>query len=365
MACDTLAVKVLTVVGARPQFIKAAPVSHVLRREHHEFLLHTGQHYDDEMSELFFRQLHIPAPDQNLEVGSGTHGAQTGAMLAGIESVALEQKPDWVMVYGDTNSTLAGALVGAKLHIPVAHVEAGLRSYDRRMPEEVNRVVADHLSGLLLCPTESAKQNLAREGITEGVHVVGDVMFDAFQQNLEIARKTCRIVADLALERNGYSLLTVHRAENVDQPELLGRILRGVGESGCRVVFPVHPRTRAAFAATGLQPAENVMLIDPVGYLEMLVLEENSQAIVTDSGGVQKEAYFAGRPCITLRDRTEWTETVEAGWNVLVGTDPGAIARAMRDFRPNGQRTELFGDGHAAERVVQALALATAKAPNS
>jgi len=365
MACDTLAVKVLTVVGARPQFVNAAPVSHVLRREHDEFLLHTAQHYDDEMSELFFRQLHIPAPDQNLEVGSGTHGAQTGAMLAGIESVALEQKPDWVMVYGDTNSTLAGALVGAKLHIPVAHVEAGLRSYDRRMPEEVNRVVADHLSGLLLCPTESAKQNLAREGITEGVHVVGDVMFDAFQQNLEVARKTCRIVADLGLERSGYSLLTVHRAENVDQPELLGRILRGVGESGCPVVFPVHPRTRAAFAATGLKPAENVMLIDPVGYLEMLVLEENAQAIVTDSGGVQKEAYFAGRPCITLRDRTEWTETVEAGWNVLVGTDPGAIARAMRDFRPNGRRTELFGDGHAAERVVRALALATAQAPNS
>ncbi len=350
-------------VGARPQFIKAAPVSRVLRRGHEEFLLHTGQHYDDEMSDLFFRQLHIPAPDQNLEVGSGRHGVQTGAMLSGIESIALDQRPDWLLIYGDTNSTLAGALAGAKLHIPVAHVEAGLRSYDRRMPEEVNRVVADHLSALLLCPTETSTRNLAREGISEGVHLVGDVMFDAFQQNLEVARKTCRVVAELGLERNGYTLLTVHRAENVDQPELLGRILRGVGESGRRVVFPVHPRTRAALAATGLKPAENLMLIDPVGYLEMLVLEENAEAIVTDSGGVQKEAYFAGRPCITLRDRTEWTETVEAGWNILVGNDPGAIARATNDFRPRGKRADLFGDGHAAERVVEALS--TAKAPNS
>ena len=363
MACDTLAVKVLTVVGARPQFIKAAPVSRVLRRQHQEFLLHTGQHYDDEMSDLFFRQLHIPAPDANLEVGSGRHGVQTGAMLPGIESVAIEQKPDWLLVYGDTNSTLAGALVGAKLHIPVGHVEAGLRSYDRRMPEEVNRVVADHLAALLLCPTKTAAINLAREGISEGVHVVGDVMFDAFQQNLEVARKSCSIVAELGLERNGYVLLTVHRAENVDQPELLAGILRGVGDSGRRVVFPVHPRTRAAFAATGLQPAQNVMLVHPVGYLEMLVLEENAEAIVTDSGGVQKEAYFAGRPCITLRDRTEWTETVDAGWNVIVGTDATAIARAIRDFRPQGTRRELFGDGRAAERVVEALV--AGKASNS
>jgi UDP-GlcNAc3NAcA epimerase len=355
MACDTLAVKVLTVVGARPQFIKTAPVSRVLRRRHEEFLVHTGQHYDDEMSDLFFRQLHIPAPDRNLEVGSGLHGVQTGAMLPGIESIALEQKPDWLLVYGDTNSTLAGALVGAKLHIPVAHVEAGLRSYDRRMPEEVNRVVADHLAALLLCPTVTAVENLAREGVREGVHMVGDVMLDAYQQNLQVARKTCHVVEELGLEKNAYTLLTVHRAENVDEPELLAGILRGVGESGRRVVFPVHPRTRAAFAATGMKPPANVMLVDPVGYLEMLVLEENAEAIVTDSGGVQKEAYFAGRPCITLRDRTEWTETVDAGWNVLVGTDAAAIARAMRDFRPNGSRPELFGDGRAAERVVEAL----------
>lgn len=347
--------RVLTIVGARPQFIKAAPVSRVLRRQHEEFLLHTGQHYDDEMSDLFFRQLEIPAPDLNLEVGSGRHGAQTGAMLPGIESVAIERRPDWLLVYGDTNSTLAGALVGSKLHVPVAHVEAGLRSYDRRMPEEVNRIVADHLSTLLLCPSTPAVANLSREGITEGVQTVGDVMYDAFLQNLEIARRTCRVLEQVGFERNGYQLLTVHRAENVDHPELLAAILEGVGDSGRRVVFPVHPRTRSALNATGQRTPANVMLTDPVGYLEMLILEENAEAIVTDSGGVQKEAYFAGRPCITLRERTEWTETVDAGWNVLVGTDARAIARAMREFRPKGERPQLFGDGHAAERVVEAL----------
>ncbi len=345
----------MTIVGARPQFVKAAPVSRILRQDNNEFLLHTGQHYDDEMSDLFFRQLQIPTPDLNLEVGSGRHGAQTGAMLAGIEEAALDYKPDWVLIYGDTNSTLAGAIVAAKLHVPVAHVEAGLRSYDRRMPEEINRVVADHVSTLLLCPTDVAVGNLAREGVTQGVLMVGDVMYDAFRQNLAIARQSSRILEESKLEPGGYQLLTVHRAENVDQPDLLGAILSGVMESGRRVVFPVHPRTRAQFAKIGIEPGANVLVIDPVGYLEMLVLEENAEAIVTDSGGVQKEAYFAGKPCITLRDRTEWTETVQAGWNVLVGTDKQAIAEAMCNFRPKGERPELFGDGHAAERVVEAL----------
>ena len=348
--------KVLTVLGARPQFIKAAPVSRVLRQAHEEFLVHTGQHYDDAMSDLFFRQLAIPRPDVNLGIGSGGHGAQTGAMLAGIEAIALEQKPDRLLVYGDTNSTLAGALAGAKLHIPIAHVEAGLRSYDRRMPEEINRVVADHLSDLLLCPTETAVANLAREGITEGVKVVGDVMLDAFRDNLDRARTTCTVLADLGLQRNEYQLLTAHRAENVDEPEVLARILRGAGDSGRMVLFPTHPRTRKTMHDAGLQAAPNVRLIEPVGYLEMLVLEDGAEAIVTDSGGVQKEAYFAGRPCITLRERTEWTETVEAGWNVLVGTDPEAIAHAMRIFRPHGPRPDLFGDAHAASRIVDCLA---------
>ena len=348
--------RVLTVLGARPQIIKAAPVSRALRRNHEEFLLHTGQHYDDAMSDLFFRQLAIPAPDANLGVGSGGHGAQTGAMLAGVETVALEHRPDWILIYGDTNSTLAGALAGAKLHIPVAHVEAGLRSYDRRMPEEVNRVVADHVSTLLLCPTETAVANLLREGINTGVEMVGDVMFDAYLQNLEVARGSCRILHELALQRGAYQLLTIHRAENVDRPDVLAAIVQGVTDSGRQVVFPVHPRTRAALAAGGPSTAPNLRLIDPVGYLEMLVLEENAEAVVTDSGGVQKEAYFAGRPCITVRDRTEWVETVAAGWNILVGTDPGRIAEAMRNYRPTALRPDLFGDGHAAERVVAALA---------
>jgi UDP-GlcNAc3NAcA epimerase len=347
--------RVLTVLGARPQFIKAAPVSKVLRREHEEFLLHTGQHYDDAMSDLFFRQLGIPAPDLNLNIGSGRHGVQTAAMLPGIENVALEQRPDWMLVYGDTNSTLAGALVAAKLQIPIAHVEAGLRSYDRRMPEEVNRVVADHLSALLLCPTATAAANLSQEGISEGVRMVGDVMYDAFTQNLETARRSTSILADLGLEPRAYQLLTVHRAENVDEPAALAAILQGVAASGRRVVFPVHPRTRAVLEAEGIKPASSVLVTEPLGYLEMLVLEENAEAIVTDSGGVQKEAYFAARPCITLRDRTEWTETVQAGWNVLVGTDPAKIAGAMRDFRPQGAHPELFGEGRAAQHVVEAL----------
>jgi len=351
--------RVLTVVGARPQFIKAGPVSRILRHDNEEFLLHTGQHYDDAMSDLFFRQLSIPAPDRNLEVGSGSHAAQTGAMLPGIESAVLEFKPDRLLIYGDTNSTLAGALVGAKLHVPVAHVEAGLRSFDRRMPEEINRVVADHVSSLLLCPTQTAVDNLAREGVTAGVSLTGDVMLDAFRQHADVARRTCDVLDRLSLERESYHLMTAHRAENVDDPSRLAAILRGVSETDLRVVFPVHPRTRAALAATGTRPGPGVRLIDAVGYLEMLVLEEGAQAIVTDSGGVQKEAYFAGVPCITLRDSTEWPETVEAGWNVLVGVDPHRIAEAMLHFRPHGSRPELFGDGHAAERAVAAITAIT------
>ena len=347
--------RVLTVVGARPQFIKAAPVSSVLRRDHQEFLLHTGQHYDDAMSDLFFRQLGIPEPNANLEVGSGPHGAQTGTMLAGIEQFAMELRPDWILVYGDTNSTLAGALVGAKLHVPVAHVEAGLRSLDKRMPEEINRIVADHVSTALLCPTDASVANLAREGITQGVHLVGDVMFDAFRQHLEIARRDADVLTALNLKPQGYQLLTVHRAENTDHRERLAAILHGVGESGRRTLFPVHPRTLAALETIGMELPRNLHLIGPVGYLEMLVLEENAEAIVTDSGGVQKEAYFAGRPCITLRHSTEWTETVQAGWNTLVDADPQAIGEAMRTFRPHGERPPMYGDGHAAERVVEAI----------
>jgi UDP-GlcNAc3NAcA epimerase len=347
--------RVLSIVGARPQFIKAAPVSRALRRRNEEFLLHTGQHYDDAMSDRFFRELDLPRPDRNLGVGSGPHGVQTGAMLGGIEAVICEWRPDWMLVYGDTNSTLAGALAAAKLHVPVAHVEAGLRSYDRRMPEEINRVVTDHLSTVLLCPTDAAVSNLGREGVVTGVHVVGDVMFDAFLHARALADGHTSILERAGVTTGVYHLLTVHRAENVDQVDTLARILEGVRASGVRAVFPIHPRTRAALASARLRVPENVVDIDPVGYHDMLILEENAEVVVTDSGGVQKEAYFAGRPCITLRDRTEWTETVAAGWNCLAGTEPASIARAMREFRPSGPRPALFGGGHAAERIVEIL----------
>ncbi len=347
--------KILSVVGARPQFIKAAPVSRLLRRVHQEVLLHTGQHYDDEMSDLFFRQLEIPGPDYNLEVGSGTHGVQTGNMLIGIERVALAECPDWVLVYGDTNSTLAGALAAAKLHIRVAHVEAGLRSYDRRMPEEVNRVLTDHMSDLCFCPTETAVRNLARESIVAGVHLVGDVMYDAFRQNLEVAEGRSDAAARLGVQAGGYALVTVHRAENTDDPDRLRSILEGLEASRCDVVFPVHPRTRAALGKLAVPLSGRLRLTEPVGYLDMLLLERRASVIVTDSGGVQKEAYFLGTPCVTLRDRTEWTETVESGWNLLVGVEPSAIARAVRSFRPSGDRPSLFGDGAAAAKIVDIL----------
>lgn len=347
--------KVLSVVGARPQFIKAAPVSRLLRRCHHEVLLHTGQHYDERMSDLFFRQLGIPEPDHNLGVGSGSHAVQTGHMLIGVERVALEERPDWVLVYGDTNSTLAAALAAAKLRIPLAHVEAGLRSFDRAMPEEINRVLTDHASDLSFCPTRAAVRNLAAEGITRGVHMVGDVMFDAFQQHLAVAERSATVLDDLGLRGRRYLLVTVHRAENTNDTSRLLSILRGLEAGGELVVFPIHPRTRSVLAGLGWPGAPNVCVIDPVGYLEMLALERGAAMILTDSGGVQKEAYFLGVPCVTLRDNTEWVETVEAGWNRLVGADSEAIAEAVRAFRPSGCLPPHYGDGHAAERIVAVL----------
>jgi UDP-N-acetylglucosamine 2-epimerase len=345
-------VKVLSVVGARPQFIKAAPVSRVLRQKHEEVLVHTGQHYDDNMSEVFFRELEIPHPDINLSVGSGSHGTQTAEMLKGLEKVVIDARPDLVLVYGDTNSTLAGALAAAKLHVKLAHVEAGLRSFDRRMPEEVNRVLTDHVSDLLFCPTDVARGNLEREGIEHGVHVVGDVMYDAFLHNSEMARAKSKTVERLGLHAGEFVLATVHRAENTDDQGRLQAILRGLAGSGRQVVLPIHPRTKAVL---GDDSWPSIRVIDPVGYLDMLALEDAAALIVTDSGGVQKEAYFMGKPCVTLRDSTEWTETVEAGWNVLVGSDPGRITEALRTFKPSGDRPALFGDGHAAEKIAGLL----------
>lgn len=350
--------KIASIVGARPQFIKCAPVSRELRKEHEEILIHTGQHYDHGMSEVFFEELAIPKPDYNLGIGSGTHGRQTGAMLGAIEDVLEKEKPDVVLVYGDTNSTLAGALAAAKLHIPVAHVEAGLRSFDRRMPEEVNRVLTDHASDLLFCPTETAVANLAAEGVTKGVFLVGDVMLDAMNYNRGIAEERSRILEDVGVEPGDYLVVTVHRPSNTDDRENMAAILSALGETDRPVVFPVHPRTRKCLAGYGLltKMPENVRLIEPLGYLDMIRLMAHAEKILTDSGGVQKEAYMLGVPCITLRENTEWVETVEAGWNVLVGAGREKIVDAIRHFSPGSRQKEIFGNGNASVLIGKILA---------
>jgi len=345
--------KIATIVGARPQFIKAAPVSRRLRQQVQEILVHTGQHYDDNMSAVFFRELGLPEPEYHLGVGSSSHGAQTGQMLARIEAVLLVEKPDWVLVYGDTNSTLAGALAAAKLHIPVAHVEAGLRSFNRLMPEELNRLVVDRLSDLLLCPSQTAVDHLAAEGLTSGVHLVGDVMADALYEAVARAQNESTILERLELEPGRYLLATVHRAENTDDPDRLRSILAAFAALDETIIFPVHPRTRGVLAhLDGALPAPRVRLIEPVGYLDMARLAGAARLILTDSGGLQKEAYWLGVPCVTLRNETEWVETVKAGWNVLAGARMDAIVTAVRDLRPPTRRPALYGEGLAAERIV-------------
>jgi len=356
--------KVLTVVGARPQFIKAAPVSEVLRRRAgvREVFLHTGQHYDAGMSDVFFRELGIPAPDYHLGIGGGTHGQNTGRMIEAIEGVLLKERPDWVLVYGDTDSTLAGTLAAVKLHVPVAHVEAGLRSFNRRMPEEINRVLTDHASDLLLAPTPAAVENLRREGLPEErVRWVGDVMYDAALHFGRLADRASTVFERLGLEPRGYVLSTVHRAENTDDPARLEAVFEGLSRVAAElpVVLSLHPRTRKALERLGwLERArERLRLIDPVGYLDMVVLEKNARLIATDSGGVQKEAYFFGVPCVTLRDETEWVELVEAGWNLLAPPrDAEAVARAIRaHLDARGRPIEAYGNGRAAERIVSEL----------
>lgn len=352
--------KVVSVVGARPQFIKCAPVSRELRKVATEVLVHTGQHYDDSMSEVFFRELDIPKPEYNLGVGSGPHGAQTGAMLRGIEEALVKEEPDWALVYGDTNSTLAGALAAAKLHVPVAHVEAGLRSLNRRMPEEINRVLTDHLSSLLLCPTPTAVENLRAEGIEEGVHLVGDVMYEALFHNLGIAESRSTILERLMLRPNEYFLATVHRAENTEGICRLRNIVEAFRRVGTThpVVWPLHPRTHKALVSVGEPLTSNhaMLVVDPVSYFDMLVLEKHAKAILTDSGGVQKEAFWLQVPCVTLREETEWVETVQAGWNALVGCEADRIVAAAFRTRPNETPPSLYGDSHAAARIVACLA---------
>lgn len=381
---------IISIVGARPQFIKAAAVSRALRERHREVLVHTGQHYDYGMSAVFFQELGIPEPDVNLGIGSGPHGQQTGRMLMALEELLLtflslpqvhpsptgsaasgkpgelaelaelRERPTCVLVYGDTNSTLAAALAAVKLGIPVAHVEAGLRSFNRAMPEEHNRVLTDHCADLLFCPTQTAVDLLAREGITRGVHLVGDVMVDALLAHAELARRRSTVLQRLGLTPQRYLLATVHRPYNTDVPDNLRNIFaafaavhRATQEP---IVLPLHPRTAAAMRAIGLELPAGVVAVDPVGYLDMLALEQAARLILTDSGGVQKEAYCLAVPCVTLRPETEWVETVQAGWNVVVGADPQAIVRAATAHPwPTEPPPPVFGDGHAAERIVQVL----------
>jgi UDP-GlcNAc3NAcA epimerase len=347
--------KVASVVGVRPQFIKLFPVSRALRRRHTEIIIHTGQHYDTLMSDVFLREMDIPRPDYNLEVGSGLHGQQTAQMLAALERVFAAEAPDLVLVFGDTNSTLAAALAAAKMQLPIAHVEAGLRSFNRAMPEEINRVLTDHVSDLLLCPTQTAIRNLSREGIRDGVFLVGDVMLDAALHFGERADLQSQTLAPLSLKRGQYLLATIHRASNTDSRELLAALLEVFESVDEAIVFPVHPRTRHALRQSRLSLSANVRAIDPVGYLDMLALEKNARMILTDSGGVQKEAFFFGVPCVTLRTETEWTELVEAGWNRVVGADRERILMAVRDWQPTGARPPLYGEGDASERIVAIL----------
>jgi len=348
--------KVLTVVGARPQFIKASAVSRQLRKQHEEFLLHTGQHYDYQMSGVFFDGLDLPTPDANLNVGSGPHGAQTGAMLKGIEEVLASNRPDWMLVYGDTNSTLAGALAAAKLEIPVAHVEAGLRSFNRSMPEEINRIVTDHLSSLLLCPSKTAMNHLASEGISNGVHEVGDVMLDILNWAKEKADSVREgLLKRLHCSEREYLLVTIHRSENTDRPERLSGILNALNALKEPVVFPIHPRARKAISTLELSIEPHIRLIEPLGYLEMVALTRAARLVLTDSGGLQKEAYWLGVPCLTLRDETEWVETVKAGWNVLVGAQPEKIIDSVRSFVAPSQRPALYGSGLASAQCVELL----------
>jgi UDP-N-acetylglucosamine 2-epimerase len=328
----------------------------VLRRHHHELLVHTGQHYDYQMSGIFFKGLDLPAADVNLGVGSGSHGAQTAGMLKGIEDVVLAERPDWLLVYGDTNSTLAGALAASKVGIPIAHVEAGLRSFNWRMPEEINRVLSDRLSNLLLCPSDTAVANLAAEGIARNVHQIGDVMLDVLTwAQQQLAARPLAILESLGLREREYVLATVHRSENTDDPTRLNGIWNAFAQLDEPVLFPVHPRTRKAICSNGLQLPENVRLIEPVGYLDMVALVRSARLMLTDSGGVQKEAYWLGVPCVTLRNETEWVETVKCGWNTLVGANTDAIIHAVRAFRPPAPRPELYGNGHAADVCVDLL----------
>ena len=355
--------KIVTIVGARPQFIKAAAVSRIIKYSFldclQEIIVHTGQHFDENMSQVFFDELQIPLPNYNLEISGGSHGAMTGRMLEAIEGVLIKERPDWVLIYGDTNSTLAGALAAAKLNIPVAHVEAGLRSFKMSMPEEVNRILSDRVSQLLFCPTKAAKVNLANEGLTNGVFNVGDVMFDVAIYFRDRAKVESVAMSNFGLQYGAFALATCHRAENTDDPLRLTEIVLALAEisEGLPVILPLHPRTRSFLSINGLEKKlGKVKVVDPLPFLDMIALEQAAKVIITDSGGVQKEACFFGVPCITLRDETEWMETIEGGCNRLVGADQKRILTAYENMLPpKSGISGVYGDGKAAEKIIHIL----------
>lgn len=348
--------RVLSVVGARPQFVKAALLSaEFARRGTDEIVVHTGQHYDASMSDVFFEELKLPAPAHHLGVGSGGHGEQTGEMLKRLERVVVDESPDWVLVYGDTNSTLAGALVASKLHVPLAHVEAGLRSFNREMPEEINRIVADHVADLLLVPNANSAKQLASEGITRGVRVVGDLMVDLVTQVAQHLPQVPSVLDRLGLQPRAYCVATIHRASNTDDRAAFERLITGLRGVDMPVVFPIHPRTREVAQAFAVGRGDNIIACDPLPYMDMAGLVARSAMVFTDSGGLQKEAFVLKVPCVTLREETEWGETLEDGWNVLAGTDSHRIVQASRRMTPVRQGRP-YGDGNAAARIVDALA---------
>jgi UDP-N-acetylglucosamine 2-epimerase (non-hydrolysing)/UDP-GlcNAc3NAcA epimerase len=357
--------RIVTIIGNRPQFVKAAAVSRPLRRRHEELIVNTGQHYDDELSRVFFEELDVPEPALELGIGDGSATSQTWRMLQALEPALESLRPELVLVYGDTNSTLAGALAAAQRSVPVAHVEAGMRSFDRAMPEELNRVLTDHASDLLLCSTSTAVANLEREGVAGEVRLVGDAMADVTLAFAPVAEARSRALDEHGVEAGAYLLVTAHRAGNVDPPERLEKLVELLEALPHPAVFPLHPRTRARLESTGLMPrlerAPGVELAPPLGYLDFLMLARHARAVLTDSGGVQKEAYVLGTPCVTLRDTTEWVETVESGWNVLVDLDAEAALRALERPLPAGERPELYGGGRAGERIGDAIDAYTAR----
>ncbi len=354
--------RVATILGARPQFIKAAPVSRALRVRHQETIIHTGQHYDPLLSDVFFDELGLPAPDHTLHVGSAPHGAQTGRMLEAVEAILLADRPDAVLVYGDTNSTLAGALAAAKLDIPLVHVEAGLRSGVRAMPEEINRILTDRVSALCCCPNQASVDNLAAEGITGNVEIVGDVMLDALLETVDRVRGDSTLLATHGVTASRYVLATIHRAANTDDPIRLAAIVRALGSLGMPVLWPMHPRTRPILEAAGVSIPDNVRIVPALGYLDLVRTLGSAACVVTDSGGLQKEAYWVGIPCVTARDETEWGETVTSGWNTLADADTirivhgvsKAIACTEAERTARGER-DAYGAIGAAERVVDAM----------